>query len=286
VAIGTRRSLVTLVAIGVAAALVVVLRVTPTGAAAAAGYDAVVLSDSPTAYWRMGRPGTSSEPDLSGSRLTGVYAGRRTATALPNGETAAAFDGVTGYLEVPDAAAVSPATEGVLTIEAWLRPDTLDFRHDQGTGYVHWMGKGVAGQHEYVARMYSRDNTEGRGNRISGYLFDPSGGRGAGSFFQDPIVVGKWIHYVLVINANAKSPTYPNGYTKIYRDGVLRDQDDLSIDGNIIVPKRGSAPFRVGTRDFGSWFKGAVGKVAIYQTELSRSRIASHHAAMVVSAGP
>jgi hypothetical protein len=278
------RGVATVVSTGIAAVLAFVLGAEPTEAAATAQYDAVVLSDTPAAYWRMGRPGSGSEPDLSGAGLAGVYAGRRTATTLPNGETAAAFDGATGYLQVADHAALSPATAGVLTIEAWMRPDTLIFPQDQGTGYVHWMGKGVAGQHEHVARMYSRDNTEGRGNRISGYLFDPSGGRGAGSYFQDRVVVGRWIHYVLVINANARSSTWPNGYTKIYRDGVLRDQDNLSIDGNVIVPQRGTAPFRVGTRDFGSWFTGAVGKVAIYQAELPASRIARHHAVMVAAA--
>ena len=72
---------------------------------------------------------------------------------------------------------------------------------------------------------------------------------------------------MLVINANAKSATYPNGYTKTYRDdGVLRDQDDLSISGQIIVTSDGSAPFRVGTRDFGSWFQVAV---AVYGKELT-----------------
>jgi hypothetical protein len=272
------------VSIAITAVLAVVLAAAPTEAVALAAYDAAVLSDTPAAYWPMNRPGSAGEPDLTGSGLAGVYAGRRTATTLPNGDIAAAFDGATGYLQVPDHASVSPATAGVLTIEAWMRPDTLTFPRDQSTGYVHWMGKGTAGRHEYVARMYSQDNTEGRGNRISGYLFDPSGGRGAGSYFQDRVVVGRWIHYVLVINANAKSSKYPNGYTKIYRDGVLRDQDNLSIDGNVIVPRRGTAPLRVGTRDFGSWFKGAVGKVAIYQSELPASRIAQHHAVMVPAA--
>jgi hypothetical protein len=270
---------------GVAAALVLTMAAGPVEAATTGdAYDAVVLADSPTAYWRMDSPASGTEADLSGSGLTGTYSGTRSATTLPNGGTAAAFDGATGYLEVADDAAISPATEGVLTLEAWMRPDTLNFEHDQGAGYVHWMGKGEAGQHEYVSRMYSFDNTDGRDNRISGYLFNLSGGRGAGSYFQDELEVGEWIHYVLVINSNEQSPAFPNGYTKIYRDGDLRDQDDLSIDGNVIVPERGTAPFRVGTRDFGSWFEGAVGRVAMYDTELSQAQIDEHYQAMVCAA--
>jgi Concanavalin A-like lectin/glucanases superfamily len=271
----------TLAMAGLMAALVLVAPARASETAVAAGYDAAVLADSPTAFWRMDRANTASEPDLSGSGLTGAYAGTRTRTTLPNGELAARFDGDSGYLQVRDHAAVSPATRGVLTIEAWMRPDTLQFPRDERAGYVHWMGKGEPGQHEYVSRMYSLVNDDDRPNRISGYSFNLAGDRGAGSYFEDDIVAGEWIHYVLVINANAKSPAFPNGYTKIYRDGMMRDQDDLSIDGNVIVPRRGSAPFRVGTRDFVSWFLGAVGKVAIYQKELSQSRIAIHCAAML-----
>jgi len=242
-------------------------------------YDSAVLQDGPVAFWRLSQPGSSSEAAVVGG-LTGTYAGTRTATTLPNGEPATAFDGATGYFEVADNAKLSPATTGEFTLEAWMRPDTLEFTHTQGSGYVHWMGKGETGQHEYVARMYSLTNTENRPNRISGYLFNNTGGLGAGSYFQDAITAGTWIHYVLVINANAKSTAYPNGYTKIYRDGVLRDQDDLSISGTVIVPTDGTAPFRVGTRDFLSYFQGAAGKVAVYNEELPAARIAAHHAAM------
>ncbi|WP_143343207.1 LamG domain-containing protein, partial [Crossiella equi] len=136
------------------------------------------------------------------------------------------------------------------------------------------------GQHEYVARMYAKTNTEDRPNRVSGYAFNPSGGLGAGSYFQDALTAGRWIHYVLVINARVRTPEYPHGYTKVYRDGVLRDQDHLVIRDVVITPVDGTAPLRVGTRDFGSWFAGAVGKVAVYGHELSAARVAAHTAAM------
>lgn len=269
-----------------AAALVggVLLAATPAAAHPlhhrASHYDAVVLADDPVAYWPMTGAATGTEPDRSGHGHTGTYSGTVTATTLPDGGKATAFDGATGYLEVADDAALSPATTGRFTIEAWLRPDTLEFPHSQSSGYVHWMGKGETGQHEYVSRMYSRTNTENRPNRISGYSFNLDGGLGAGSYFQDAVTAGTWIHYVLVINAADTSADYPHGYTKIYRDGVLRDQDQLEINGVVITPERGSAPLRVGTRDFGSWFLGAVGKVAVYDHELTAGQIAAHTTAM------
>lgn len=243
-------------------------------------YDAVVLADDPDVYWTMSGTQTGTEFDLGEAGIDGTYTGAPAVTTLPNGDPAADFDGATQYFEAPDAPELSPASSGVITIEAWMRPDVLQFPNDESSGYVHWMGKGEAGRHEYVSRMYSLENTEGRPNRISGYSFNLSGGLGAGSYFQDPVEAGEWIHYVLVINADATSAAYPNGYTRVYRDGVLRDQDDLSIRGQVIVPERGSAPFRAGTRDFGSWFDGAIGKIAIWDSELTAAQIAEHHAAM------
>jgi hypothetical protein len=242
-------------------------------------YDDTVTKDRPSAYWAMRSPGAGTEKDLAG-KLHGSYHGKPKRTTLPNGDTAADFDGTSQYLQVPDAAALSAATRGVLTIEAWMRPDTLDFRSQEGSGYVHWMGKGAPRNHEYVARMYSARNSENRPNRISGYAFNPSGGEGPGSYFQEPVRRGEWIHYVLVINAKDKGGTYPNGYTKIYRNGQRMDQDDLKHDGTVVVPQRGSAPFRVGTRDLRSFFDGAVGKVAVYTKELPAERIEEHYRVM------
>jgi hypothetical protein len=252
-----------------------------TTAARHVSYDAVVRADRPSAYWGMSTPGAGTEKDLANKGNGGRYVGAPARTRLPNGDIAADFDGATQYLQVPDAAGLSPATLGVLTVEAWMRPDTLQFRHAEGSGYVHWMGKGQPGEHEYVARMYSLRNDENRPNRISGYLFDASGGKGAGSYFQGGVQKGEWIHYVLVINTRAKSEKYPNGYTKIYRDGALKAQNDLNYRGTAITPTRGGAPFRVGTRDLSSFFEGAVGKVAIYDKELPAERVAAHHRRMM-----
>lgn len=243
-------------------------------------YDDVVLKDRPVAFWRMDGAPTGQERDASGHGHTGTYSGGRKRAVLPNGEPATDFDGATGYLEVRDHPALSPATTGEFTLEAWMRPDTLQFPHTESSGYVHWMGKGEQNQHEYVARMYSKTNTANRPNRISGYSFNLDGGLGAGSYFQDAVTTSDWIHYALVINPSARSAAYPYGYTKIYRDGVLRDQDQLQIDGAVITPQHGTAPLRVGTRDFASWFAGSIGKVAVYDMELPVQQIAAHTSAM------
>ena len=69
------------------------------------------------------------------------------------------------------------------------------------------------------------------------------------------------------------------GYVKIFRNGQLKDTTGL--DQFDVVPGNGTAPLRVGTRDFASYFQGAIGKVALYLRELTPQQIASHHTAMV-----
>ena len=253
----------------------------PQAAAPRVSYDKAVLDDGPVAYWTMASPRNGTEKDRTGHGHTGTYFGRPAATRLPNGDTAADFDGKTEYLQVRDAPALSTAAAGVLTLEAWMRPDALEFPVEGDTmRYMHWMGKGESNNHEYVARFYSKTDNTGRRNRISGYQYNIDGGKGAGSYFQDDIQARTWIHYVLVINANEKTGDYPNGYVKIYRDGALRDTTNLDYQGTVIVPRRGNAPFRVGTRDLDTFFEGAIGKVAIYGKELTPSRIKTHHRVM------
>jgi hypothetical protein len=252
--------------------------------AAPSAYDTLIRSHNPAMYLTMSSPARGVEKDLTGRGHVGTYhpAGNRpSTTVLPNGDRVADFNGAQ-YLQVADASDLSVTSRGRLTIEAWIRPDRLEFRFDQGSGYVHVLGKGVRNQHEYVMRMYSKTNSENRPNRISGYAFNLAGGLGSGSYFQDPVRVRKWILVTIVINTHHTSTTYPTGYVKIFKNGLLRDTTRL--DQFEVVPGNGTAPFRVGTRDFGSFFEGAVGKVAVYLRELPPERISSHYKAMTVTA--
>jgi len=245
------------------------------GCAAGSDYDDRVLLDAPIAYWPLGA--ADAVEDCAGGH-TGAYVAGPATTTTPNGDPARAFNGIDQYAQIPAADDLSVPRTGILTLEAWLRPDVLQFPRQEGTGYVHWAGKGGPRQHEYVARIYSLTNAEDRPNRISGYAFNPAGGLGVGSFSQDPVVAGGWIHYVLVINTVDTSGQFPSGYTKIYRDGVRRDQDSLAALG--IVPAAGSAPLRIGTRDLHSFFAGAIAKVAVYDREPAAAELRAHYRAM------
>src|SRR5215831_12161498 len=129
------------------------------------------------------------------------------------------FNGINDYVEIPSSDVLSVSTSGELTVSAWLRPDVLNFARSEGSGYVHWMGKGEANRQEWVFRMYNRDGTTEtppRPNRISFYVFNPEGGLGVGSYFQDTLQEGDWI-FVVGIADSAR--------TFMYRDGRYRRCD-------------------------------------------------------------
>jgi Concanavalin A-like lectin/glucanases superfamily len=260
----------------------------PATAAATSSYDQLIVAHNPAMYLPMSSPSSGREADLTGRGHEGIYhpAGvTPSRTVLPNGDPVADFDGISQYLQVPDANDLSVISRGRLTIEAWIRPDTLRFASEERCasgkrcGYVHLLGKGEPGQHEYVARMYSKRKGVKRPNRISGYAFNLTGGFGSGSFFQDRVTAGAWLLVHIVINTHHTSRDYPTGYVKIFKSGELRQTTRLDQFG--VVPGNGTAPFRVGTRDLGSFFAGAIGKVAVYLHELTPARIESHYSAMV-----
>lgn len=235
-------------------------------------YDIAVLQDNPVMYLPLAASGGSTyEVDISGKGNYGRYypQGSPTKTRMPNGDRATVFNGYTEYVEVKSAPALSVRRGGALTIEAWIRPDVLNFPNQESDGYVHWAGKGEPNQHEYVFRMYSKINSANRPNRVSGYVFNLDGGLGSGSYFQDAVAPGVWMHVAMVIQTRTRP-----GTVSLYKDGVLRKTTPLSQFN--VTPRPGVAPLRIATRDFGSFFKGAIGKFAVYSYSLPASRMQEH----------
>lgn len=183
------------------------------------------------------------------------------------------FDGAGQYIEVPAAPELSVSPKG-LTVSAWMMPDALTFPNSEGSGYVHWMGKGEERRQEWTFRMYNQSNTEKppRPNRISFYVFNPDGGLGVGSYFQDPVEPGRWIHVTGVVDGER---------IYIYKNGALQRCDEFqgAADGachghpEVIHPEPGDAPLRIGTRDSRSFFQGGLAEIRIWERALSAAEI-------------
>lgn len=187
-----------------------------------------------------------------------------------NENSAAVFSGDSNcYMEIPDHDAFSIKTAGALTISAWVSPKVLTFRNAEAAGYVHWMGKGVPHQHEWVLRMYNKELTasqENRPNRMSAYAFNLEGGLGSGSYVQEELTAGEWMHIVARYDVESNKIT-------IFKNGVQKDQDPLYDETYGVQVQNGTAPVRLGTRALWSFFEGSIDDVRFYARALADSEI-------------
>lgn len=206
----------------------------------------------------------------------------RTANRFGVSNSAWGYNGTGAYSEIADHNNFSVNTTGYLTICVWVKPEgtslngsgELLFSNKEGSGYVHWMGKGstsgASGNREWAFRIYSADNSEGRHNRMSFYHWSYDGGLGPGSYVQDTLVNGGWIHYVAVISK-------PEHMIWFYKNGVLRDSDSFGPGSSYPIPdadlRNGNALLKIGTRDGGSFFKGSIDNLYIYNRKLTAAEI-------------
>ena len=263
------------------------------GGSSSSSYDRAILNAHPVAFWDMTAE-SGTEPDKVAGGPPGRYPhGPPDPARLPDGERAADFDGAGQYLSVPSRPDLSIAHTGELTVEAWIRPDVLQFSHPaNGDAYVDWMGKceRYAPSCEWEARMYSASTPQGRCNRLSAYAFRLDAGLGSGADWQPGCATmhaGVWLHIVgeyqtrsTPKGCDASDP----GTIGIWVDGVKQDFAAHAPTGCMsqyrVRPRRGSSPLNIGTMALDSWFHGAVGKVAIYDTLLSQAQIDAHYGKM------
>jgi hypothetical protein len=241
---------------------------------------------------------SGNEPDLSGNGNTGTYTGGAPSSAsLPNGDSAADFNGSNQYLTIPSNASMSIPTTGNLTWEGWIRPAVLQFPHDDGTsGYVDWMGKceQYGPTCEWEARMYDTTTQESpnRCNRLSAYVFNPSAGLGSAADWQPTcglLQANQWYYVVGEYTTQSQPADCPDvpaspGSINVWVNGVPWSQSNHSPTGCMsqynVVPKANGSALNIGTMALESWFKGAIGKVAIYNYLLTQTQIADHYSRM------
>lgn len=248
-------------------------------------YSAAVLAKGPVGYWRLDESAGPTAAGASDSGIDGAYFGSPTfgepGAIAVSADTAIGLNGFDSgdYVEIPDpdGALFSQPTSGAgLTVEVWMRPDALVFSGQTDQPYIHWLGKGGKSQHEWGLRFYSQ-NASQRPNRISAYIWNPSGGEGAGAYFEDPnLQPGAWMHIVATYDPGDWTTDPPAGVT-IYRNGVRQLGPPSS--GTLyrtfdITPAHGSAPVRLGARDDLTFtFAGGLDEVAIYPRVLTAAEI-------------
>jgi len=244
-------------------------------------YSQTVLAKNPVGYWRLGELQTGTMFDSSKNKRHGKYYGKpifsEKGAIQCNTNKAVKFGNAVTYGEVANQRSFSQPTSGKgLTVEVWMRPDALEFTTEE-EGYIHWLGKGESDRHEWALRFYRKSSE--RPNRISAYIWNPSGGLGAGAYFQDVVETKKWLHIVATYDPGDK--TNPMAGVSIYKNGQLRMSPSTSPAARYkqydILPAQGTAPLRFGTRDLKTFLVGALDEVAIYPRVLSSTEILAHY---------
>jgi hypothetical protein len=219
-------------------------------------YAQVVLADDPVAYWRLDETSGVTVRDFSGhgndaTYIGGVHAGAPGAIAN-DPDTAATFDGATGYLDAGNVFAFA-GTEP-FSVEAWVRSTSM-----QNYGGV-----------------FSREDTSG-GPPSEGYLGFVSPGNGVYGFQRldgnnltsiTSMSTASTSHYDHVV------ATYDGNVMTVYVNGAPEAMEAASF------PIAGAThDFVVGAEVGGAedFFEGELDEVAVYEHVLEANRVSAHY---------
>jgi hypothetical protein len=234
-------------------------------------YSSVVLSDSPTGYWRLGDSG-STALDSSPSGNSGAFQNSPTTgtAGLLNGPgTSTSFSSAsTQYVRIPDAANLNFGTNS-LTIEGWVKPTNVN----QITSIA---AKRAASSVQYSLFFSSGTSTGNfsdvvNGKRLCLFLYGSPTYRTACT--QGNVVDGG-IHHVMGVADSAA------GTLALYVDGLLVPVD-LYSSGAWPSVSTGGTNLNIGASTDGAYnrYDGSIQEVALYDYALNRVQAAAHYLA-------
>jgi len=215
-------------------------------------YRATVLDDAPAAYWPMDETSGGIMDDATGNGNNGQYAGTF-ALGQPgphpgDGNTAVAFDGLSGSASVPNSTSLQMNT---VSIELWVKMRT-------DNEYGVYVAKNVEGGGGAGSSWFQLLN-----NRHTGRLeFRVTSDGDPAIISASTLALNTW-YYVVA--------TYDGTVAKLFVNGTL--------DGSLTVaatPKQTADPLFIGRRGDGLFNNVVLDDVAIYPTALSAARIAAH----------
>ena len=220
-----------------------------------------MLADSPSGLWPLTEVSGTVAYDRSGNGRNGTYTstvnlGRRV------GRVGAA-DLAGGYVTIPDADAFSSSAGagGLLTVDAWVRFDTL-------AAQMQVVSKGSSGQYEFDFRTGDSLSTA-----LSVQMYTLAGSAIMATSQVAGQVAADTLYHLAFTYIRASA------LLTVYRNGVQMSQDTDAAGGNNTA--NGTSALQIGRRAdaAGTTLDGQIGYVGIYPTALSAARIAAHYTA-------
>ena len=260
-------------------------------------YFSLIRCASPVGYWRLNeRFHTDQVVDESGNGHHGTFSTMKPTLgepgAIKGSENKSMKFSPNAFVEIPHSPDFSIQTSGQgLTVEVWIRPDQLTFPTENGTHYIHWLGKGEykrtpkdADKMEWGFRFYSKGDPE-RPNRISAYAWNPQGGLGAGAYYQGDLVKqNEWLHLVACYEHYECSCTNRPGVQLFVNGEFVQGPPSsgtlyLNEGEWSVMPRGRTASLRIGTRSAtaNSFLTGGIDEVAIYSKVLTPQHIRRHY---------
>jgi hypothetical protein len=252
-------------------------------------YAVAVLVDGPVGYWRLNeRTHDEQVTDESGQSHHGRFVERPSLGeqgAIHGSANCSMSFASEAHIEILHSTEFSIQTSGEgLSVEVWMRPDTLLYEGEGNKKYIHWLGKGEPERMEWGFRLYSSDHPL-RPKRISAYAWNPQGGEGAGAYYEGDLVTEReWIHLVACFQ-HYVDPCVKKAGVQLFVNGEFVQGPPSSgtlylNEGSwSVVPRSGNAPLRFATRSASanSFLTGGIDEVAIYPRLLTHEQITQHY---------
>jgi concanavalin A-like lectin/glucanase superfamily protein len=214
-------------------------------------YGQAVQHDGPVSWWRLaettGTTAADEEQVNPGTYVGGVTRGQPSLLAMDSGNGAAAFDGASGRVAVPDANSLDVASH--LTLEAWIKPSAP---------------LPAAGQFASILSKAESYSLQFDGPALELTIIETAGGTRHRLQAPTTIVPGDVYHVV---------GTYDGTTQRLYVNGQQVASQALS----------GAPAVTANSLYVGSWdgtkeyFHGVIDEPAVYETTLSAARVAAHY---------
>ena len=239
-------------------ALLVMIVAAGTVAANGSTYESAVLVDNPIGYWRLGESEGLQADDSSGNDLHSVYIDGvtlgETGALTDDPDTAAHFDGSTGYVHVSADPRLNQLTNN-FTIEAWAR-----FSEEES---------------DWGIIVSTRDQNHGYGfgadADTSALAYSSYGVQRYSVPFSLPTT--QWVHLAVTLDVSNDAHFYVNGEPEAVVEGAspaLTNSQVFNV-GRSVIPSTQTGSY--------GHLDGGLDEVAIYGHSLDAYRIKTHYLA-------
>jgi len=231
-------------------------------------YKAVVLADSPVAFWMLNETSGTTAYDSSGNGNTGTYIGGPTlgaSTGLSGLPSGVALNGSGQYVSVPGSASLG-AISTAFTVEGWFNMGLVT------GGYLGSMG----GTNRYIEVVTGPTPTQdalATDGALGMFAVLSGGNINAGNWLTTtayPVTNGVLHHLVITYLSGSPVGTFV--------DGVSVANNFSSGSGT--VTNSSAQPWMLGGRNLSGTLETAqmvFNNFAIYNTVLSAARIQAHY---------